>query len=165
MKVTRMKYEMLLLQRCSNGTENIVLTILHHMGEWDREGLLEFNRQYRTMVRKWLAGDKETDKKMAAELAAVDPDLFSNLDRDEYRGTEKLWRNCLLCAFAVLRQTGSTEEIKNVEICFGDWMEAVKEHYKEEVDLMKETMAFISKPFKEVENAEEVIANEGHNKV
>ena len=157
MRTTRLKYNMLLLQRCSNGTENIVLTILHHMGEWDREGLLEFNRKYRSTVRKWLAEDKETVAKMKAEYHAVDPDLFRTMEHDEYRGTEKLWRNCLLCAFVVLRESGSTEEIKNVEKFFGDWMESVKEHYATEVELMKETMDYISKPFKEVENAEALI--------
>ena len=138
---------MLIMQRCKLFTENITLTILHQLGEWPKDELEEFSRQYTQKVRAYMSNDRKTLKDMADVLQETKIDLYKGMKRtcDLDEMVELLWRKCFAAALVVLRQCGSPQSLVNLRDYFEDWMISSQDRIRDEVDVMNDTMRFLGR--------------------
>lgn len=128
MKTHNIPYQFNIIQRVTVATLNIVLTILHHVCEWDKDELKDFEERYTKMARLARAKEKYTLEGIKDTRARMDITLTINQDIKETpsgRLIQETWRQCLYVALTVLKINNSKEALWSVADLFSEYMDAL----------------------------------------
>lgn len=153
MKTHNIPHQFELIQRVTVATLNIMLTILHHICEWDLDGLKDFEERYTKMARLARAKDKNTLAGIKETRERTDIHIEINNDMPETaqnRLVEETWRQCFFVALTVLKLNNSKKSLLNITDLFSEYMDALAAENRDErqqaaVDLMNETMRIMGR--------------------